>query len=65
MIVLYVVKSKALISCMVTAQLICVFVFSHNYAKSRFSHDMALIQFCLFVFEFNGPATTTSCQFGQ
>ena len=28
-------KTKALISCTVTAQLICVFVFS--YAKSRFS----------------------------
>ena len=32
-------KTKALISCAVTAQLICVFVFA--YAKSRFSHDAA------------------------
>ena len=30
-------KTKALISCAVTAQLICVFVFA--YAKSRFSHN--------------------------
>ena len=32
-------KTKALISCAVTAQLICVFVFA--YAKSRFSHNEA------------------------
>ena len=37
----YVVKTKALVSCAVTAQLICRFVFP--YAKSRFSHDMAHI----------------------
>ena len=30
-------KTKALISCTVTVQLICAFVFA--YAKSRFSHD--------------------------
>ena len=30
-------KQKALISCVVTEQLICVFVFA--YAKIRFSHD--------------------------
>ena len=35
-------KTKALISCAVTAQLICVFVFA--YAKSRFSHDTAQLQ---------------------
>ena len=35
----YVAKTKALIGCVVTAQLICVFVFA--YAKSRFSHDEA------------------------
>ena len=35
----YVAKTKALISCAVTAQLICGFVFA--YAKSRFSHDAA------------------------
>ena len=34
-------KTKALISCAVTAQLICVFVFA--YAKSQFSHDEAHI----------------------
>ena len=32
-------KTKALISCTDTAQLICVFVFA--YAKRRFSHDAA------------------------
>ena len=32
-------KTKALISCAVTAQLIYVFVFAH--AKSRFSHNEA------------------------
>ena len=32
-------KTKALISCKVTAQLICVFVFA--YAKSQFSHNKA------------------------
>ena len=31
-------KKKALISCKVTAQLICGFVFA--YAKIQFSHDM-------------------------
>ena len=36
---IYVVKTKALISCAVTTQLICVFVFA--YAKSRFSHNEA------------------------
>ena len=34
-----VAKTKALISCAVTAQLICVFVFA--YAKIRFSHVAA------------------------
>ena len=36
-----IVKTKALISCAVTAQLICIFVFA--YAKSRFSHNEAHI----------------------
>ena len=40
-----VAKTKALISCAVTAQLICVFVFA--YAKSWFSHDEAQIR-CVF-----------------
>ena len=39
-------KTKVLISCAVTAQLICVFVFA--YAKSRFSHDAAHIMLCNF-----------------
>ena len=34
-----VAKTKGLISCGVTAQLICRFVFA--YAKKRFSHDAA------------------------
>ena len=40
-IVLFVTKSKVLISCTVTVQLICIFGFA--YAKSRFSHDTAHI----------------------
>ena len=50
----YVAKKKALISCRVTAklicavtvtaQLICAFVFA--YAKSRFSHDAAHLKPC-------------------
>ena len=40
-------KTKALISCAVTAQLICVFVFA--YAKSRFSHDAAHLDVQLLV----------------
>ena len=39
--IIYVVKTKALISFAVTAKLICLFVFA--YAKSRFSHDEAHI----------------------
>ena len=39
-----VAKTKALISCTVTAQLICVFVFA--YAKSQFSHNEAHILWC-------------------
>ena len=35
----YAAKTKALISCAITAQLICTFVFA--YLKSRFSHDAA------------------------
>ena len=35
----YVAKTKVLISCAVTAQLICAFVFA--YANGRFSRDMA------------------------
>ena len=36
---IHVGKTKALISCAITAQLICVFVFAS--AKSRFSHNEA------------------------
>ena len=36
---IYVAKTKALIGCMVTAQLICAYVFV--YAKSIFSQDVA------------------------
>ena len=36
---IYLAKTKALISCAVTAQLICVFVFA--YPKSRSFHDVA------------------------
>ena len=46
---IYVAKTKALISCTVTTQLICVFVFT--YAKIRFSHDTVKIIF----FSFPGP----------
>ena len=38
-------KKKALISCVVTAQLICVFVFA--YAKSRLSHDTTNFEVCI------------------
>ena len=38
---MYVAKTKALISFVVTAKLICVFVFA--YAKSGFSHNKAHI----------------------
>ena len=39
-------KTKALISSSVTAQLICAFVFA--YAKCRFSHDVAYIGLVMF-----------------
>ena len=45
---MYIAKSKVLIRCVVTAHLICAFVFA--YAKSRFSHDAAHI-FQLFQME--------------
>ena len=40
---IHVAKTKALISCAVTAQLICVYVFAN--AKSRFSHNEAHMTF--------------------
>ena len=36
---MFVVKIKALLSCKVTGQLICAFVFA--YAKSKFFHEVA------------------------
>ena len=39
---IFVTQTKALISCAIMAQLICVFVFA--YAKSRFSHDVSHIK---------------------
>ena len=39
---MHVAKIKVLISCMLTAQLFCMFVFP--YAISRFSHDLAHLQ---------------------
>ena len=39
---IYEAKTKVLISCTVTTQLICAFVFTKG--KSRFSHDAAHIQ---------------------
>ena len=41
---IYVAKTKSLISCAVSAQLISIFVFA--YAKSGFSHDAAQILSC-------------------
>ena len=46
-------KTKALISCVVTVQLICAFVFA--YAKSRFSNDAAHLMI----------KTDNCCQFPQ
>ena len=44
-------KTKALISCAVTAQLICVFDFA--YAKIRFSHNEAQIVLSIYVLNRN------------
>ena len=41
---IHVAKTKVLISCAVTAQLICTFIFAH--AKSLFSHDEAQMLDC-------------------
>ena len=56
----YVAKTKALISCAVTAQLICAFVFT--YAKGRFSHDTAPIYIVLAVDQLRG-VFEEKCQF--
>ena len=42
---MYIVKTKGLISCEVTAQLICALVFT--YAKIWFSHDAVHMFFSL------------------
>ena len=42
---IYLAKTKALISCAVTAQLTCGFAFA--YAISRFSHDTAQFYWCI------------------
>ena len=39
----HVVKTKVLISCAVTLQLICAFAFAYMYVESRFSNVMAPI----------------------
>ena len=39
LVIIYAVKTKVLISCAVTVQMICAFVFA--YAKCRFSYDLA------------------------
>ena len=44
-----VAKAKALISCAVTAQLICVFVFAYA-KKKRFSHNEAQFMFCVCIY---------------
>ena len=48
---IFVSKTKALISCAVTAQLICAFVFA--YTKSRFSHDAAHLKVYSYLFFHN------------
>ena len=50
-----VAKTKALIRCAVTAQLICVFVFA--YVKIRFSHNEARIYSGVYSLERNIPAS--------
>ena len=54
----YAAKPKAMISCGITGQLICAFIFVYTYTKSRFSHKMAhlevvriLITMCNIIFE--------------
>ena len=48
-------KIKVLITCEVTVQLICAFVFA--YAKDRYSHNVAQIEYCMhahvLIVEFN------------
>ena len=41
---IYLEKTKALISCVVTVQLFCAFAFA--YARSRVSHDVVNIEVC-------------------
>ena len=55
---IYVAKTKALISCAVTAQLISVFVFAD--AKNRFSHDAVHICFIIDQIIFPEPPKKSS-----
>ena len=53
---IYVAKTKALISCGLTPQLNCGFVFAYTnaYTKSRFSHDAAhLSSECLIMLSYS------------
>ena len=56
---IYMAKTKALISCEVTVQLICAFVFA--YEKSRFSRDgliiMSLVVIYMYVHDFRPGMT--------
>ena len=64
---IYVAKTKALISFVCTAKLICVFVFA--YAKRWFSHDAAHIMFPFIIgsicfklnFAFSDKKASTKC----
>ena len=49
----YVVKTKALISCEITTQLICTFVVA--YERSRFSYDAGKCNIPFYLF-FNDPS---------
>ena len=59
---IYVAKAKALISCAVTAQLICSFVLA--YAKSRLSHDTAHIMRVMCVKGTEGKAKSEDLDLG-
>ena len=63
---IYVAKTKTLISCAVTAKLICVLVFA--YAKNRFSIDAANVVCCIetgrFLFKGRSGAVDRASDFG-
>ena len=60
MVSIFVTKTKVLISCVVTVQLICAFFV---YAKSRFSHDMADLFYKVIVFKTNFKSCMSHLQF--